>query len=489
MIFNSFAFLLFFTVITILYFLIPNRFRWILLWAGSYFFYMQTKANLVLLLAGSTFINFFFSHRIYRAKNEGQKKIFFWASMLINFGLLFVFKYLLFARESLRFLFGIFGADVFSTELYVILPVGISFFTFQAAAYVIDVYRGKIKPVRHYGLFSVFISFFPQLVAGPIERTADLMPQLQKKHTFSMDNLLCGIKIMAIGYFKKIVIADRVSVLVDTVYKSPSSYEGLALCVAALLFAFQIYCDFSGYSDIALGSARILGINLTRNFETPYTSSSIIEVWRRWHVTLSNWFTDYVYIPLGGRGKSKKECYKNKMITFAVSGLWHGASWTYVLWGLANGAFVVLHEVLEPFREKLSKVLHIENAKVILKVLGVIWSFLLMAFAFIFFRADTIKDAFYVISHLFSDLPMWGTRQYLYTVFSGMGVNFAELAVIVGAILFLMVSEFIAGRKGVFNALEKRSLGERLVYYIVVILAIMLTGVFYASGQFIYFQF
>lgn len=489
MLFNSFTFLLFFAVITIAYFLIPNKYRWILLWAGSYFFYMQSKAVLVLLLAGSTFFNFLFSHKIYRAKNPEKRKVLFYSCMIMNFGLLFIFKYLLFARESIRAFLGIFGTEVFSSDLYIILPVGISFFTFQAAAYVIDVYRGRIKPERHYGIFSVFISFFPQLVAGPIERSEDLMPQFKKRHFFSFDNLMCGMKIMALGYFKKIVIADRISVLVDFVYKSPQSFEGLSLCIAAVLFAFQIYCDFSGYSDIALGAARILGFKLTRNFETPFTSQSIIELWRRWHVTLSNWFTDYVYIPMGGRGKSKKECYKNKIITFAVSGLWHGASWTYVLWGLANGAFVVLHEVLEPVRKALCEVLHIEKMKFLLKGLGKLWSFILMAFAFIFFRADTISDAFYVIGHLFSDLHLWGSRQYLYTVLSGIGVNFAELAVILGAVLFLVVSENLAGRQGVFNALEKRSLGERFVYYTVVILAIMLTGVFYASGQFIYFQF
>ncbi len=489
MLFNSFSFILFFTIITILYFVIPHRYRWILLWAGSYFFYMQSKAVLVFLLAGSTFVNFVFSHRIYRTKEKNRRRNLLRICMIIDFGLLFVFKYLIFIRHNLSLLLGVFGKTAFTSDLYIILPVGISFFTFQAAAYVIDVYRGEIKPERHYGIFSVFISFFPQLIAGPIERSKNLMPQFKKEHIFTWDNLMCGLKILALGYFKKVVIADRIAVLVDRVYADPVSFGGFALTLAAVLFAFQIYCDFSGYSDIALGCARILGFRLTRNFETPYTSASIIETWRRWHVTLSSWFADYVYIPLGGRGRSRGEKFRNKLITFALSGLWHGASWTYVMWGVVNGAFVVLHEILTPFRAWLCRALHISGVKPLLKVLGVIWSFSLMAFAFIFFRADTIREAFYVISRLFSDLPQWGSRQYIYTAFSGMGLNFTEIYILGGAVAFLIVSECLSGRQGVFNALEKRTYGERFAYYMIVIGAIMLTGVFYASGQFIYFQF
>lgn len=488
MLFNSFQFLVFFIAVVFFYYLLPHRFRWILLLAASYYFYMVWKPALIVLIVFSTFINYILSLAIERERQERKRKHFLLASIFINFGLLFIFKYLVFLNQSIMGLFMKTGVTYPIPDFDIILPMGISFYTFQAASYTIDVYRKKIKPIRHYGIFSLYITFFPQLVAGPIERSENLLPQFYQKHRFRLKRMVMGFKIMLLGFFKKIVIADRVAMLVNTVYASPEQYGGLAFIIATVLFAFQIYCDFSGYSDIALGAARVLGFQLMKNFENPFLSKSIKEHWRRWHISLSSWFMDYVYIPLGGNRGGKWKAYRNTMITFLVSGLWHGSNWTYVIWGGIHGFYQVTGSITSEIRNRIKQFFHVENSRLV-SGCSVLFTFGLICFAFIFFRSKNLEQAIYIIRHLFSDVSLWSNKQYLYELITGMGVQLTELIVICGAILFLMTMEVISGKRQVYEMIEKKNLLVRLAFYVFVASAVLTLGVYYNAGEFIYFQF
>lgn len=488
MLFNSFQFLLFFVLVTVLYYSLPHKFRWILLLISSYYFYMVWKPELIILIIFSTFVNYILSLMIYRQKDNFLRKRYLLISLLINFGLLFVFKYLVFFNHTFMGLFGFMGITYPISDFDIILPMGISFYTFQAASYTIDVYRKRLKPARHYGIFSLYITFFPQLVAGPIERSENLLPQFYKKHKLQPRRVVMGLKIMMIGFFKKIVIADRVSVAVNTVYQNPEGFGGLALIFATVLFAFQIYCDFSGYSDIAVGAARVLGFDLMENFKSPFLSKSIQEHWRRWHVSLSSWFTDYVYIPLGGNRKGKWKQYRNILITFLISGLWHGSSFTYVVWGGLHGVMQVAGSLTSGFRNNIKKTLHIEKNPIASSI-SIICTFLLVCFAFIFFRSSTLSQAFYIISHLFSDVAEWTSIQYLYENVTAMGLQLTELITVVLAIVFLMLMEILSKEKQIYEMIENRYFIVRLAFYLFVATAVLTLGVYYNAGEFIYFQF
>lgn len=333
MLFNSIEFALFLPCIFILYWKMSHNKRWFLLLVVSYIFYMSWNIECVILIFINTVISFFCAIQLKKANSKKVKLAFLWLAVVFCIGTLFVFKYF-------NFIYNIFCAALnqiqLSTQplvLNLILPVGISFYTFQTLSYVIDVYREKVEPEKHLGIYATFISFFPQLVAGPIERTENLLPQIEKEKTFNYEETVYGLKLMAWGYFKKIVIADNLAVFVDRIYNNVMEFRGLSLLIATLFFAFQIYCDFSGYSDIAVGIGKLFGVNLVTNFKSPYLSLSIHEFWKRWHITLSSWFLDYVYIPLGGNRKGRLRHAINLMITFLLSGLWHGASGTYILWG------------------------------------------------------------------------------------------------------------------------------------------------------------
>lgn len=506
MLFNSFHFLLFFLIVFMFYFILPHKFRWILLLISSYYFYMCWKPSLILLIMFSTFVNYFMSLLIYNEKKEYLKKRYLIISFIINFGLLFIFKYFIFLNEAFMQLYTIIANFIFThtghtplqtpellkyyplKSVDIILPMGISFYTFQAASYTIDVYRKKIKPIRHYGIFSLFITFFPQLVAGPIERSENLLPQFFVKHKFHAERILCGLKFMLLGYFKKIVIADRTAIVVNTIFNAPHNYSGLSYVFATLLFTFQLYCDFSGYSDIAVGSAKVLGFDLMTNFDKPYLSKSIKEFWRRWHISLSSWFMDYVYIPLGGNRGGKAKQYRNLMITFLVSGLWHGSNWTYIIWGGIHGLYQLIGLTTLKTRNSIKKFLHLENSYA-MSVLSIVITFLLVSFALIFFRANTISDAFFIIKNLFANFTSWTDKQYLYDVITGMGCNLYELKIIVFSIFILMVSEIISGKKSVFAYWERKPYIFRLAFYVLIGTVILTMGVYYNAGEFIYFQF
>ena len=484
MLFNSFIFLVFFIAVSALYFVLPHKIRWILLLAASCIFYMAWNPKLIILILITIFINYTAALYIYKYKKQKGKKILI-LTLFIDFGLLFIFKYLGFMNDTLLALFG----DNWPIKtLNIILPMGISFYTFQAASYTIDVYRGTIKPERHFGIFALFVMFFPQLVAGPIERSENLLPQFYEKHKFDFEHIISGLRIMMWGFFKKIVIADRAATAVNAIYNSAQSYSGLYLVIATVLFAFQIYCDFSGYSDIAKGCARVLGFRLMDNFKNPYLSGSIKEFWRRWHISLSTWFMDYIYIPLGGNRAGKLKKYRNLIVTFLISGLWHGANWTFVLWGGIHGIYQVVGQMTYGFRTKVKKALHIYDS-FIGKLMSAIVTFGLVCIGWVLFRANTISDAFYIFEHLGTAVTGWWNMQYIYEVITGLGLNIFELIVTSTAIIFLMATEMLCGSKPVYDVIEKKNAVVRIIFYLITAAFILSAGVFYEAGAFIYFQF
>lgn len=497
MLFNSLVFIFFLLIVLVLFYLSPHRFRWMLLFVASIIFYAAWDPRLLFLLLFTILVNYLTTRLFFRY--PAHKKALLAAAALINFGILFAFKYANFFVGTLAFLCQRWGIPSPLSELHILLPMGISFYTFQAMGYTIDVYRGNQDCEKNFFKFTFFITFFPQLVAGPIERASNLMPQLFTRKKFQAENFVSGMKFLLFGFFKKIVIADRVAVAVNTVYNNPTHHAGLASIIATFLFAFQIYCDFSGYSDIAIGCAKMLGVNLMQNFKQPYLSKSIREFWRRWHISLSGWFKDYLYFPLGGSRVSKSRHYFNTMVTFLVSGLWHGANWTFVLWGALHGLFQVAGDLLARLVRKIKKVppdRPLSDDKSSNKVgtrcingIKIVFTFLLVGFAWIFFRANSIRDAFYMASHLFSDINQWTSRQYVYDLFNSFGVQLLEMIIIGGAIALLAGLELYSGERVVHDALMKTPAALRWAVYIIICMAILSTGVFGGDNAFIYFQF
>lgn len=491
MLFNSFNFLIFFVVVSVLYFVIPHKVRWVLLLIASYIFYMAWRPELILLIVFSTLVNYIISLKIYQSNDQKVRKNLLILSLVINFGLLFVFKYLVFINNSFIGLFQNIGLNYPVKKFDIILPMGISFYTFQAAAYTIDVYRGEIKPVKNYGKFSLFITFFPQLVAGPIERSKNLLPQFYEKHRFDIDRVILGLKIMMWGFFKKVVIADRLSVAVNTVYNSCKYYSGLTFVFVTVLFTFQIYCDFSGYSDIAIGCSKVLGFELMQNFDRPFLSKSVREYWRRWHISLSSWFMDYIYIPLGGNRNGKGKQYRNLMATFLVSGLWHGANWTFVLWGGLHGLFIVFGNITDGLCKKIKSFFGWKKncfSTWVINSISILCTFGLVVFAFILFRANSIGDAVYILKHLLWGFRSWTTPQYLYDMVTNIGLNLYELQMVLIALGVLIAAELFGG-KDIHQTLMKHNVVSRIFFYVLIATLILCTGVFYNAGSFIYFQF
>lgn len=333
MLFNSLQYAVFLPIVFCVYWFIPNRFRWLVLLISSYYFYMSWNPKYVILILGTSLLSYLAGLFIERSREKKQKKFFLILYISLCLGLLFTFKYLDFAVGTICSLIKLFAVELHLSTLNLLLPVGISFYTFQTISYVVDVYREDISAEHHFGYYATFVSFFPQLVAGPIERTSNLLPQIKSNKVFSYENGREGLILILIGLFKKVLLADTLAKYVDKVYSNLEKYTGFSLMLVIVFFSIQIYGDFSGYSDIAIGSAKLMGINLMTNFGSPYFSQNIKEFWNRWHISLSNWLKDYIYIPLGGNRKSCMRTNINLLITFLISGLWHGASWNFVIWG------------------------------------------------------------------------------------------------------------------------------------------------------------
>ncbi|WMJ82393.1 MBOAT family O-acyltransferase [Clostridium sp. MB40-C1] len=488
MLFNSFKFIIFFPIVVAMYFIISHRYRWILLLGASYYFYMCWNPKYVVLILTTTLISYLSGIWIEGTQDIKKKKIYLNFSILSNIAILFLFKYFNFFNDSFRQIFAHFNLNYTVPSFKLLLPVGISFYTFQSLSYSIDVYRGVKKAERHFGIFALYVSFFPQLVAGPIERSDRLLPQFYEKHKFDYKRVTDGLKLMGMGYFKKVVIADRLAILVNTVYNNPSAYKGVPLIVASVFFAFQIYCDFSGYSDIAVGSAKVMGFELMENFKRPYFSKSISEFWRRWHISLSTWFRDYLYIPLGGNRVKKGRYFFNNLITFLVSGLWHGASWTFVIWGGLHGVYLIIGSITKNTREKFAEVIGLKKSPKIYKSLKVLITFILVDFAWIFFRANSISDAIYIIKNLFNGLGDVQGLNEIKDILLSLGLDKVSFGVGVIAIVIMEIAHLIQARQSLIKFIREKPILIRWTFYYALILTIMLFGVFEQS-QFIYFQF
>ena len=479
MLFNSIQFAIFLPVVVAMYFLSPQRRRVGLLLAASCVFYMAFIPAYILILFVTILIDYVAG--IYIEKVEGPKKrALLLLSIVSTCVVLFVFKYLIFFVSSFEGLAGLFGFHVPHFVIKIILPIGLSFHTFQSLSYVIEVYRGNQRAERDFVVYATYVMFFPQLVAGPIERPQNLLHQFRERHEFDYANVTAGLKRMAWGFFKKLVVADRLALYVNDVYAAPRSYNGLQLTIATLFFAYQIYCDFSGYSDIALGAAQILGFRLMENFRTPYYSLSISEFWQRWHISLSTWFRDYVYIPLGGSRVSKSRLIANLLITFGISGLWHGANWTYVWWGLLNGSYLVIGSLTKGWRNRLLGALGLQEQTMVRKTMMLLTTFVLTCFAWIVFRAHSMSDAIYVATHLFTrwDFTAIKTPQFL----------LRQMPVAIAAILILELGQLLAKWRHPVTVVSRMPVSVRWAAYAAFAILVLMFGI-YQNRQFIYFQF
>ncbi|MBK9177559.1 MAG: MBOAT family protein [Flavobacteriales bacterium] len=489
MLFNSLEFLVFFPVVTILFFLLPPNRRWVLLLIASYWFYMSWRPEYALLIAFSTIIDYFCSYRMAALPDQRARRPYLWLSMAVNLGLLMLYKYLGFFISSAGSVAQAVGIDWQAPVLDILLPVGISFYTFQTMSYTIDVYNGVVKPERHAGIFAVFVAFFPQLVAGPIERAGSLLPQFRKVQYLDGDRIASGLRLMAWGMFKKVVIADRISVAVNHVYGSPYDHPGPVLALATVLFALQIYCDFSGYSDIAIGCARVLGFNLMLNFRQPYHAASIADFWKRWHISLSTWFRDYVYIPLGGNRTVKWRWYNNLFLTFLVSGLWHGANWTFVAWGALHGIYLVLAIVFGPLRDRMAKATGLARLPRLSHLLNVAWTIVLVLIGWVFFRAANIGDALHIIQASFTGHGDWLNPAAAKAMILSLGISTSELLIALVAIGFMEAVHLIHARYGAASFLQRMPAVARYGVYAGLVGAIVYYGAYHGGGEFIYFQF
>ena len=484
MLFNSLDFLIFFPVVTAGYFVLPHRFRWAWLLIASCYFYMAFIPAYILILFFVITIDYVAGIAIENALGR-RRKLFLLMSLLANIGTLAIFKYFNFLNGNLAGLATAFHWNYPIPALAIILPIGLSFHTFQSMSYTIEVYRGKFKAERHPGIFALYVMFFPQLVAGPIERPYNLLPQLHAQHTFDYQRVTDGLKLMAWGFFKKIVIADRLAIPVNQVYANPHEYTGISLIVATIFFAYQIYCDFSGYSDIAIGAAQVMGFKLMTNFNRPYFSQSIAEFWRRWHISLSSWFRDYLYIPLGGNRVAAWRWQLNLLIVFLVSGLWHGASWTFVIWGGLHGLYLVASLWLTALAEKIQRAT--KTAIRPNKYLQIAITFGLVSFAWIFFRATSLADALYIASHLFDNLGIVTNFQALEnSVLLGLGRTGFAIALL--AIIGMELVQLVQRGGSVRAQLARQPALVRWSAYYLLIIVTLIFGV-YGSRQFIYFQF
>lgn len=487
MLFNSLEFVVFFPCVAFLYFAIPPRFRWVLLLAASYIFYMAWQPAYILLLLASTIVDYAAARLMESKATQAERRPFLYLSLCANLGLLFSFKYFNFFSSTIEDLLNALGFEYAAPDSHLLLPVGISFYTFQTLGYAIDVYRGRQKPERHLGVFALYVAFFPQLVAGPIERAGSLLPQLRACHDFDYDRVTHGLRLILWGMVKKVVIADRLAPAVNAIYGAPENFDGPALALATVFFAFQIYCDFSAYTDIAIGTAEVFGVRLMRNFRQPYFAASIADFWRRWHISLSTWFRDYVYISLGGNRVSVPRWYINLAVVFVVSGLWHGANWTFVVWGGLHGLFMIASHVIgrtfSPQRPSGEN----RGRRVVRQSVRVLGTFVLVTLSWIFFRAASLNEALYILAHLFDGWSDLLTHEGRAAVLQIRGLTQFDFAVgAVGIGVLLVVDAIVERDPGADVA--RWPVAIRWLLYSVALWSIVFLGIF-GEKEFIYFAF
>jgi D-alanyl-lipoteichoic acid acyltransferase DltB (MBOAT superfamily) len=434
----------------------------------------------IVLIMFSTVVDYCSGILMYRTNKAGLRKLLLLASLTTNLGLLFFFKYFNFFGDTVNYFFERFNIFAEVPAYSFLLPVGISFYTFQTLSYTIDIYRRKQKPEYHFGRFALFVSFFPQLVAGPIERSVNLIPQFRQDFKFEYERVRDGILLMVWGFFKKVVIADRLAEYVNLVYNNPTEFEGLQNVIATLFFSFQIYCDFSGYSDIAIGAALIMGYRLMTNFLRPYFAQNIREFWQRWHISLSTWFRDYVYISLGGNRVVKWRWYYNLFITFLVSGLWHGADWNFIIWGALHGFYLIFAIWTLKIREQANSWIGITRFPGLYKFTKIFVAFVLVYFAWIFFRANNLNDAFLIIGNTYRIGDLGSLNLFTFKV--DMYIAFISIG-------FLFIVEYFEEYKGLYGKL-KLSIPRfwKWAMLTVMIFIILILGI-WQETDFLYFQF
>ncbi len=509
MTFNSLEFLVFFPVVTTLFFLLPHKYRWLLLLTASVVFYMAFVPIYILILAVTIVVDYGAGILIERSAGK-KRKLFLVISILSTVAVLFVFKYFGFFSANVDVLARLLHWNYSLDILRLALPLGLSFHTFQGLSYVIEVYRGRQKTEHHFGIYALYVMFYPQLVAGPIERPQNMLHQFYEKHKFEYRSVVSGLKLMLWGMFKKVVIADNLAVLVNQFFDNPQNFPDTVLVKAVLFFAIQIYCDFSGYSDIAIGAARVMGFKLMENFNKPYLATSVVDFWRRWNISLSSWFRDYLYIPLGGSRTTLGRNYFNIFVVFLLSGLWHGASWMFVLWGALHGLYVVVSKATQKAREKVVRFLVLDKVPEIHRYLKIATTFSLVSFAWIFFRAKDIGDAFYIIFRLFSFGGGWqeAIRNFFlgypiayvayelaeeYSIAYGLasvvlGLSFA--LTVLGVLMFIDLTRYLRRYGGLFNFCFNGPVPVfRWLFYSLLLWLIFIFGAFGIQREFIYFAF
>ena len=496
--FNSINYLIFFPIIVFLYFILPRKIRMYWLLIASYYFYMSWDARYGLLILSSTVITYLSGlvlEKVKRSFGRGERQEFLkliviFSSLIINLGLLFYFKYTNFVINNINSIFCKIGMDIQYPNFDIVLPVGISFFIFQAIGYTIDVYRDEIRTEKNPFRYALFVSFFPQLVAGPIERSRNLLTQMRDNPKFDVDNAKNGLLTMVYGLFMKIVVADNIAAVIDPIFDSPNDYSGMMLLFATVMFAFQIYCDFNGYTQIAIGSARILGFKLNQNFDSPYMGSSVKDFWKRWHISLTSWFRDYLYVPLGGGRKGKLRKQINTMIVFLCSGLWHGAEWHYVVWGALNGFFSVLEDILKPVKEKIDRHLSIDKEKWMYRVFQRIITFILIDFTWLFFRAPGFTTALYILKKIVNDFRLAWFINFEFD--SAFGSAYMLMTVMIPLFIIVALDVIKYYGKDIKAAIFSQQIVFRWAIYVAIMLTILYWGRYgtgYEQTQFIYFQF
>jgi D-alanyl-lipoteichoic acid acyltransferase DltB (MBOAT superfamily) len=483
MLFTSLEYYLFLPLVAVVYFLTPRAYRWGWLLVASYFFYMYWNPYYIILIVGSTLIDYWAALKMEKYASRKERRPYLWLSIIANLGLLFTFKYFNFFSGQASLLMQEWMPDAnYSVYLDVLLPVGISFYTFQTMAYSIDVYKGFTKAERHLGRYALYVAFFPQLVAGPIERSRNLLSQFHFDYHFDYQRIRSGLQLILWGVFKKLVIADRLALFVDEVFNSPDAYQGIIIWVAAFFFLFQIYCDFSAYTDIAIGSARVLGVRLSKNFENRvYIITSFQQFWRGWHITLTNWFRDYVYFPLSRMNKGMRWLMITAILTFTLNGLWHGAEWSFIIWGALNGLFIAVEMYLAKPRERLYQRLNIHKDSWVRTALGFIVCFPLALQSIIFFRGQNTADALQMIASSFHIRPIQ-LHQSL-TIIN-------PIEYLSGFVLIALMDgvHWWAGQRTMDELLGQQQKWVRWLFYIIVFHLILYLGI-PPQRQFIYFEF
>ena len=485
MLFNSFSFAFFFIITTSIYFSISHRYRNSLLIISGCLFYISFIPKYILILFATIAIDYNIAIHINKSKDK-TRKILLACSVISLVLVLSIFKYSNFLIGDINALAKSIGWNHSIQSLSIILPIGLSFHTFQSLSYVIEVYRGNQKPETDFWTYFLYVMFYPQLVAGPIERPMNLLHQFHEKHEFDYDRVTSGLKRMGLGLFKKVVIADRLAPLVDDAFTNPDLHRGIPLILATIFFAFQIYYDFSGYSDIALGSAQVLGFRLMENFNRPYASRSVVEFWKRWHISLSTWFRDYLYIPLGGSKRGPQRFILNIMITFFLSGLWHGANNTYIVWGILNGILIILYRFTGPIRHQIATVTGLDHREKLCNSMSVVITFCTISITWVFFRADGVPEALRIIQLMITGFFHLQPK----SVFPNTGNGLFGIYII-NTILLIAGMEFahwLQEHKNILPKIKSFPIWVRFSIYYGCILLFIALGAF-QTKSFIYFQF